>query len=137
MHMNKHSLLLIGLAGLLVFLSLYLFKRSPKNTKESLAYKNCRVQYNHYEKGESFIYPGHTITNEMEYAAAQRKLALCLCNEYIKSKDPEAGKKIYEIYKKGYGNYWQGNDDESGSYNNLDSLIKYKETIFDTTITID
>lgn len=64
-----------------------------------MSFKKCKVTYPvHDEKKERKMYRDHTISNQWECESALRKLALCLCEQYIQKRDAETKEKIIEIY---------------------------------------
>jgi hypothetical protein len=74
------------------------------------------------------------MTNEMQLEAAQRKLAACLCEEYIKTKDSTIRNKIIELYNEKESYFTPSTEITT---DNIDSIIKYRKELFDTTIVID
>ncbi|MEJ7830551.1 MAG: hypothetical protein WKF91_20245 [Segetibacter sp.] len=99
-----------------------------------LSYKKCHVTYRLYKGGEKELYLGHHITDEMELEAAQRKLAACLCEWFIKTKDTAIRDKIIELYNEN-DNYFPPST--SITTNNIDSIIKHRKELFAATILID
>jgi hypothetical protein len=65
----------------------------------TLSEGDCAVEYSYYIKGKVKLYEGHYLTNQDELYYANRKLALCLCEEYLKTKDEALGEKILEMNK--------------------------------------
>jgi hypothetical protein len=101
---------------------------------KTLSFKNCQVTYEEYSGGDKELYTGHYMTNEMQLESAQRKLAACLCEDYVKSHDSVVKSKIIELYN------------EKESYfppstrittNDFDSILKHRKELFDATILID
>lgn len=75
------------------------------------------------------------MTDEMELEAAQRKLALCLCEQYILTKDTTIRDKIIELYNDKETCFTPS--EEIIKTNNIDSIIQHRQDLFDTTIMID
>lgn len=92
------------------------------------------MTYEQYRDGEKELYRGHWMTNAMQLESAQRKLAACLCERYLQTKDPAVKNKIIELY----------NEEEEYfppstgiTTNHIDSIIKHRRKLFDPTILID
>jgi hypothetical protein len=110
------------------------FLISCNDRTKVLSYNSCQVTYKQYRSGEKELYTGHYITDEMELEAAQRKLAACLCEVYILTKDTVIRDKIIELYNEN-DNYFPPSDSITTS--NIDSIIKHRKELFDPTILID
>ena len=101
---------------------------------KNLSFKDCSVSYNVYAGGKKKLNtPGHSIPNKWEYEAARRKLALCLCELYLKQPNPEVKAKIIEILE---------SDEEYfpktvKSDFPFDSILEQRYKIFEPTILID
>jgi hypothetical protein len=88
----------------------------------TLSYKTCTVEFKyHYEID----------TADDAYHLAQNKLGLCLCNAYLKRPDTATANEIMKMYKK-YGRNACPDTINSAKYNNLDSILKYRNIAFDT-----
>ncbi len=111
------------------------FLYSCGDRTETLSFKSCRVTYQQYSGGEHELYAGHYMTDEMELEAAQRKLALCLCEQYMLTKDTAIRNKIIELYNE-KETYFTPSE-EIIKTNNIDSIIRHRQDLFDTTIMID
>jgi hypothetical protein len=119
------AIVLSVLALIVVFFTTILPYIRYKST-QTLSYDTCTVHFKYFNKG----------LDDDVYRAANNKLALCLCNVYIKKPDTALGNRILSIYRQ-YGSH-NGND--SLTYNhtkNLDSIIKNKPMAFDTVILVD
>ena len=119
----------------LIFLALCIVFCSCWDKTKTLSFKGCQVTYSQYRGGEYKLYEGHYMTNEMQLEAAQRKLALCLCEQYSITKDTAVRNKIIELYNE-KETYFTPSE-EIINTNNIDSIIRYKKNLFDTTILID
>lgn len=83
--------------------------------------------------GQKELYPGHDISNEMEFESARRKLALCLCDRYIQTQEKVIKAKILDILKS-KENYFSK---PLGTELSIDTILVHKDRIFDPTILID
>lgn len=104
-----------------------------KNETKILEFRNCKVEYISNGSGEKEVYDGHSISNEWELESANRKLAICLCEKYLKKPDPEIKFKILEIYnakEKYFSRDFSTNME-------FDSILKKRKEIFDPTILLD
>jgi hypothetical protein len=120
------AIVLSVLTLIIIFFAVILPYIRHKST-QTLSFGTCAVQFKYFDKG---------LENDT-YRAAKNKLALCLCNVYIKNPDTAVGNQIISIYRQ-YGGHSASYD--SLTYNhttNLDSIIKNKRTAFDTLITVD
>lgn len=116
----------------LLFISL--ISCSKKYTGE-VSFKNCKVTYPiHDEEKERKIYRDHTIPNQWEYESALRKLALCLCEQYIQKRDTETKEKIIEIHNYKFEFYNRGNIFKKISF---DSILVNRKKVFNSEILID
>ena len=102
--------------------------------KNRHSFKNCKATYEIYNSGEKKLYTGHYMTNEMQLEAAQRKLAACLCEEYLKTRDEDVKHKIIELYNR-RESYFPPST--SITTNDFDSIMKHRKQLFDATILID
>ena len=93
----------------------------------TLTFKNCSVEFKYY---------GSPDTTDDGYRYAKGKLGLCLCNAYIRKKDPIIGKQIMELHKQ-YGNSVAPDSTPHANYNKLDSIVKYRKMAFDTAMLLD
>ena len=94
----------------------------------SLSFDNCSVSYRYYLLGRVKLYEGHYITNEDEIFYANRKLALCLLDEYIKTNSNNIKVKLLELNKTYSSNR---------NIIEIDSIVKYRFKLFDPIIYID
>jgi len=101
---------------------------------ETLSFKNCHVGYEKYSGGEKELYTGHYMTNEMQLESAQRKLAACLCEHYLKTHDMTVRVKIIELYNE-RESYFPPSTSITAS--DFDSIMKHRKELFDATILID
>jgi hypothetical protein len=102
---------------------------------KTLLFKGCQVTYHQYIGGKYKLYEGHYVTDEMQLEAAHRKLALCLCEQYILTKDTIIRFKIIEFYNE-KETYFTPSE-KIIKTNNIDSIIQHRHDLFDTTIMID
>lgn len=121
-----------GIIILVTFAFYFLF--SNRETSKTLSFKDCKIDYRQYSKGEIELYEGHFMTNEMEHEQALRRLGFCLCKYYVQTKDTSAREKIIELYKRKY-NYFPSYTKQGRQP--IDSIVKYKELVFDTVLLID
>lgn len=113
-----------------VLLFISLISCSKKYTGE-VSFKNCKATYPvHDEEKERKIYRSHNIPNQWEYESALRKLALCLCDQYIQKRDP----KILEIYNYKFEFYNTNNTFKKISF---DSILENRKDVFNSEILID
>lgn len=93
----------------------------------AISYRACSI---------SFQYEHSIDTADEGYKAAQNKLALCLCKAYDKKPDTAVARKIMLLYNKCGVSACQDTFGHA-SYNNLDSVLKYREQVFNPVILID
>jgi hypothetical protein len=130
---NKKIFYIASGAIISVVLSFY-FLFTNRATTELLSFKDCKISYHQYSKGEIELYAGHFWTNEMEHEQALRRLGFCLCKYYMQSKDTSVSKKIIELYERKY-DYFPSYTKQGRKP--IDSILKYKEIVFDTVLLID
>ncbi len=104
-----------------------------KETIHILSFKNCKVSYPQYSKGEKVLYEGHSISNKWYLESAKRELANCLCEKYLQKSDEEAKAKILEIFNSKEEYFSK----ENSSNLPFDSILKNRKKIFDNKILID
>jgi hypothetical protein len=92
----------------------------------TISYKNCHVSY-------SYMYQADTVDDG--YIAAENKLSLCICSFYDTTRSAFAKTEIMKRYKK-YGPTNDLDTFRKAPYN-FDSVLKYRNKIFDTTIMVD
>jgi hypothetical protein len=129
--MNRSSFMFYTL----IFFVFSSFLYSCGDRKKTLSFKGCQVTYWQYSGGKYELYAGHYMTDEMELEAAQRKLALCLCEQYILTRDSTVMNKIIELYNE-KETYFTPSE-KIIKTNSIDSIIRHKKDLFDTTIVID
>lgn len=116
------------IATLIVIGLMYvLFCYIEREQETILSYQDCKV---------SFKYSGTLDTLDLEYQSAKKELAGCLCESYIKTGDTRTSKRIMELYNR-YGNPIKPDSSKYDAYKNLDSIIKYQKSVFDTMILLD
>ena len=98
---------------------------------KTLKFENCEVNYSFYLTGETVLYEGHTITNKWELESAKRKLAICLCEEYLQKPNERIKSKILEIYKADEEYYSSPKNFE------FSQILEKRLEIFDPLILID
>jgi hypothetical protein len=130
---SKQVFYIVSVAIILVAFALYLLSSNRETTK-FLSFKECKIDYHQYSKGEIELYEGHFMTNEMEHEQALRRLGFCLCKYYMQTKDTSVNDKIIELYKRKY-NYFPSYTKQERQP--VDSIVKYKEIVFDTVLLID
>jgi hypothetical protein len=117
----------------LIFLTFISCSSENNEMIQVLSFKNCKVSYPQFSKGEKVLYEGHSISNEWYFESAKTELASCLCEKYLQNPDEETKVKILEIFK-AKEEYF------SKAYpKNLpfDSILKHRKEIFDYKILID
>ena len=119
--------------NLTIFLLLIALTSCRQERIVELSFDKCTVSYTLYPKGQKELHVGHYLTNEMEYEAARRKLALCLCDRYIATKDTLIKAKIIEILKTTETYFVKA----LGTDLTIDTILVHKDKIFDPTILID
>ena len=117
----------------LIFLVFISCSSENKETIKVLTFKNCKISYSQFSKGEKVIFEGHSISNDWYLESAKRELANCLCEKYIQNPDEQAKAKILEIYKAKEEYFLKAYP------NNLpfDSILKHRKEIFEHKILID
>lgn len=121
MEERKTAAIVLPIIALIILFFTVIFPeiRKPK----TISFKACTVKFKYFDAGLDYD------VNR----SANNKLALCLCDIYAHKPDTAVANKILKIYKE-YG------DRDSLSFGhkyNLDSLVKNKKTVFDTTIWAD
>lgn len=89
----------------------------------TLSFKTCTVD---------FKYRYDVDTTDDWYIIAQNDLALCLCRVYTKTQDSAVARQIMKIYKQ-FGTPISLDKIEYSRYDNLDSILKYKNKAFNYT----
>jgi len=112
---------------------LFLVVSCRKDETKMLSFKDCKVEYTNYGSGEKELYAGHSISNKWEFEAANRKLALCLCEKYLVKPDKEIKLKILEIYNS-EEKYFENKVPKNVKF---DTILKNRKEIFDPTVLID
>lgn len=107
---------------------------SCEDSTETLSFKGCRATYTKFANGKHKLWAGHYLTNDMELEQAQRKLASCLCDKYLVTKDTAIRDKIIELYNEKETYYTPS---EEITTNNFDSIMTHRHELFDTTMLID
>lgn len=99
--------------------------RTPAPT--IISYKHCRVQVDYYMSIDN---------RDLGYISAQQQLALCLCEDFIKTKDKKVALKIMELYKN-YGIVPSANQKKKTGIDQLATIIRHRKTIFNPIILLD
>lgn len=117
----------------LLFLTFISCSSENKETIQVLSFKNCKVSYPQFSKGEKVLYEGHSITNKWYLESAKRELANCLCDKYLQKPNEEMKTKILEIYhaKEEYFSK------DYPSNLPFDSILKNRKEVFEHKILID
>lgn len=93
---------------------------------QTLSFKSCTVNFKY----------SNIISESDINRISQNKLALCLCSLYKNKPDTTVANRIIKIYRQ----YDLLNNTDSLYLNktpNLDSILKNKAAVFDTTVVID
>lgn len=108
-----------------------LFPRTKNflSNNNQLKYNTCIVEYKYYWLGEQYLWEGHTIPNEMFFYSANRSLAICLCDEYLKTKNTVLSTKIIELTVL-YGDRYEFNS-------TIDSVVYHRNKILDPILHIE
>jgi hypothetical protein len=72
----------------------------------------------------------------MAYPIANNKLALCLCQAYLTTKDKGPANRIMQIYK-AYDIPSGIDNNKYGVHPRIDTIKKYKTKVFDTVLVLD
>ncbi|MGN6647114.1 MAG: hypothetical protein ACTHJT_11345 [Cytophaga sp.] len=104
---------------------------------DTLVSRNCRIEYPVYKNGAKFLYEGHSIPNEFEYNSAQRKLAICLCEEYLAHPNDTLKMEILNLYEVLTHYPFGEHDRDIPATVEFDSIVSQRNRIFDPTIVID
>ena|ERR1700749_5101585 len=123
MEERKIAAIILSIIALIVIFFTAVLPEIRYRSTQTISFKTCTVRFKYFDKG--------LIADAGR--AANNKLALCLCDVYAHRPDTVVANQILKIYKE-YG------DRDSLSFDhkyNLDSLIKNKKTVFDTTILVD
>jgi hypothetical protein len=124
MEERKTAAWVLGVIGLgIIFFTVVLPAIRFRST-QTISFQSCTVHFQFSEK-----YDAADI-----YGASQNKLGVCLCNIYKQKPDTSISNQIIKIYKK-YGNHYLY--DSVRLYNNIDSIMKYKDKLFDTVVQVD
>lgn len=119
------AIVLSGLALIAIFFIMILPYLRHKST-QTLSLGTCTVHFKYFDKG----------LEDDTYRAAKNKLALCLCDVYVKKPDTAVGNQIVTIYRQ----YESHNGYVSLANNRTispDSVTEYKKMAFDTLVLVD
>ncbi|WP_448701490.1 hypothetical protein ACFGVR_04755 [Mucilaginibacter sp. AW1-3] len=106
----------------LIFLYIFWLRPYRDLKKEhTLSFKTCSVKF-HYRYAVD--------TNETSYGIAKTELVMCVCSLYMHKPDTAAARFIMNYYKK-HGQNPSPDSLHHAQYNNLDSIIKYREKALD------
>ena len=111
----------LGILALLALLLFIVLPRYKHNAEQTLAFRSCVVHFRYDDK---------QVADEDIYRSATSRLGLCLCKLYRQNPDFETRDSIMSIFNR-------DNHDSTGVTFTIDSVIKHKYTVFDTTITIE
>lgn len=117
----------------LIFFAFISCSSENEETIHYLSFKNCKVSYFQFSKGEKILYEGHSIQNQWFLESAKRELANCLCEKYLQKADDESKAKIIEIFK-AKEEYFSKDYPSNLSF---DSILKHRKEIFDHKILIE
>jgi len=123
MEERKTAAIVLSIIALIVIFFAVILPEIRYKSTQTISFKACTVKFKYFDAGLDYD------VNR----SANNKLALCLCDIYAHKPDTAVANKILKIYKE-YG------DRDSLSFGhkyNLDSLVKNKKTVFDTTIWAD
>ncbi len=121
MEERKTAAIVLGILGLVVLFFTAILPWIRFRSTQTISFKNCTVHFDYWNKD---------YVTDID-RVAHNKLALCLCDTYQLKPDSAAANYIMQIYKQ-YDNY------DSTRFNyTIDSVIKHKKTIMDTTIAVD
>jgi hypothetical protein len=126
MEERKTAAIVLLIIALIVFFFTVILPEIHYRGTHTLTFKSCTVHYHYINKG--LVDDGDR--------AANNQLALCLCKAYMKKPDTTISKKLLDTYRK-YGSHSRTDSVSYLQGGRLDSIIKNKEAIFDTTILID
>lgn len=126
---STQSKIFIWIAAIFLFIgSIYaLLCYLDREQETTLSYKECKIP---------FKYSGTLDTISLEYISAKNELARCVCESYIKTRDTVTSKKIMELYKE-FGSPVKPDSSKYDAYKRLDSIVKYRKSVFDTMILLD
>ena len=93
----------------------------------TLSYGGCNIE---------FKYNYSVDTTDLEYPAANGRLAICLCEKYLNSKDPNIGRRVMLIYQT-YGLPLPPDTTYRVTIPPLDTVVKYRKMAFDTLVALD
>jgi hypothetical protein len=111
----------------LLLLALYLlFRESSIYFYKVVSYKDIQIEYKSYLNGNLELESGRSIQNRELLRQANLKLANRLLDKYLITKDKLIENKIMSIVKEFSRNKYLAI--------NIDSVIKYKTKILDTTM---
>jgi hypothetical protein len=121
---RKTAAIVLGIIAVVIIFFTTILPEIRFHSTQTISFKNCTVRFKYWDSG---LVPDI-------YRASQNKLALCLCNSYQQKRDTAVGNRIIQIYRQ-YGNH--GSYDSTRVINNVDSIIKHKNDLLDTLVTID
>ncbi len=102
----------------LIFIYIFWIRPYIDLKKEhTLSFKTCSVKF-HYRYAVSI--------DEASYGGAQTELVMCVCSLYMRKPDTAARRFIMDFYKT-YGQNPSPDSLHRPQYNNLDSIIKYRD----------
>ena len=121
MEERKTAAIVLGILGVVVLFFTVILPWIRFHSTQTISFKNCTVHFDYWDKD---------YVTDID-RVAHNKLALCLCDSYQQKPDTAVANNIVQIYKQ-YDNY----DSTRFTYT-IDSVIKHKKMVLDTTIAVD
>lgn len=126
----KFLILIIPIVLMLIYIIDGIMNSRNPVTVKHLTYRNYKIGYIQYRKGEKDLYPGHAIYNEDLFKQANLILANKLLDEYLQTNDTTLPNEITRITNLYNLNYTISNF-------KFEEILRDRKNILDTTIIID
>lgn len=117
MEERKTAAIVLPIVALICFYIFWIRPYIDFKKEHTLSFKTCSVKF-HYRYSVD--------TSETSYQIAQTDLIMCACSLYIRKPEIVTAKFIMNYYKK-YGQNPSPDSLHHSQYNNLDSIIKYRD----------
>lgn len=102
--------------------------------EKALTYRDHKIKYRQYLREKLFFYTGESVTNQELEDQGHMRLANSLLDDYLQSKDSHLADEVVRISNS--HNLRYPNRRYKMTAVDIDSLIRNRDTILDTTIWI-
>jgi len=111
----------LSVVALIFWVIFWLIPYIDFKKEHTLTFKTCSIKFHYYHNSD---------TSDQYYNIAQTDLTMCLCSLYMHKPDTAIARYIMSFYKT-YGRNPSPDSLHQSRYNNLDSIIKYREKALD------